>query len=151
MKINGIDDKDNQIIDILVKDGRKSYSDIGSEIGLSRTAVKNRIQRLEEDGIIAGYKAIIKPREASETMAFLVNIETSPEAFADVKERFRAAEETVTLFQTTGKCHLTAICLSKDMKSMRAFVTGMYKASEGISYINANAIMDVAKGGIVPE
>ena len=44
-----------------------------------------------------------------------------------------------------------SICLSKDMNSMRAFVTGMYKASEGISYINANAIRDVVKGGIVPE
>ena len=151
MKVNGIDENDNQIIDILSKDARASYSDIGSRIGLSRTAVKNRIQRLEEDGIIVGYKAVIKSREASETMAFLVNIETSPEAFEVVKELFKAADETVTLFQTTGKCHLTAVCLSKDMNSMRAFVTGMYKASEGISYINVNAIMDVVKGGIVPE
>ena len=151
MKINGIDEKDNQIIDILIKDGRKSYSDIGQEVELSRTAVKNRIARLEEAGIIEGYKAIIKPQESSEMMTFLVNIETSPEVFEEVKEIFAAAEETVTLLQTTGKCHLTAICLSQDMKTMRAFVNKMYKASEGILYINANAIMDVVKGGIIPE
>lgn len=151
MKINGIDEKDNQIIDILIKDGRKSYSDIGEETGLSRTAVKNRIAKLEEKGIIAGYKAIIKPQESSEMMTFLVNIETSPEAFEEVKETFAAAQETVTLLQTTGKCHLTAICLSQDMKTMRAFVNRMYKASEGISYINANAIMDIVKGSIIPE
>ena len=151
MKINGIDEKDNQIIDILIKDGRKSYSDIGEEVALSRTAVKNRIARLEEEGIIAGYKAIVKPQESSEMMTFLVNIETSPEVFEEVKEIFAYAEETVTLFQTTGKCHLTAICLSQDMKTMRAFVNKMYKASEGISYINANAIMDVVKGSIIPE
>lgn len=151
MKINGIDEKDNQIIDILIKDGRKSYSDIGSEIGLSRTAVKNRVARLEEDGLILGYKAKIRPQEVSEMMTFLVNIETSPEVFDDVKELFIAADETITLLQTTGKCHLTAICLSQDMKTMRAFVNKMYKASEGISYINANAIMDVVKGSILPE
>ena len=151
MKINGVDEKDNQIIGILIKDGRKSYSDIGEEVGLSRTAVKNRIARLEEDGIIAGYIAIINPQEASEMMTFLVNIETSPEVFETVKGIFIAAEETVTLLQTTGKCHLTAICLSKDMKTMRTFVNKMYNASDGISYINANAIMDVVKGSIIPE
>ena len=40
MKINGIDEKDNQIINLLLEDSRMSYSDIGDRIGLSRTAVK---------------------------------------------------------------------------------------------------------------
>ena len=151
MHINGIDRKDNEIIDILLKDGRMSYSDIGEKVGLSRTAVKNRMAALEERGIIAGYKAVIKPLDAPEMMSFLVNLETSPEVFETVKAKFSESEETVTLIQTTGKCHLTAICMSPDMKSMREFVNSMYKASDGISYINAVAVMDVIKGSVIPE
>lgn len=52
MHINGIDEKDNEIINLLLKDARMSYSDIGEEIGLSRTAVKNRVANLEKNGII---------------------------------------------------------------------------------------------------
>ena len=151
MQISGIDQKDNEIINLLLEDGRMSYSDIGERIGLSRTAVKNRIAVLEEKQIISGYKAVINPQEAPEMMTFLVNTETSPEAFDAVKEKFAEAAETVTLIQTTGKCHLTAICVSTDMKSMRSFVNDMYKAVDGISYINASAVMDVIKGSIIPE
>ena len=148
MKINGIDEKDNEIIELLLEDARMSYSDIGDKVKLSRTAVKNRIKSLEEKGIISGYKVILQPQEAEEMMSFIVNLETKPEVFEEVKGLFIAAEETVTIIQTTGKCHLTSICLSKDMKSMRDFVNKMYKAVDGISYINANAIMDVVKGSI---
>lgn len=151
MIINGIDQKDNEIINLLLEDGRMSYSDIGEKVGLSRTAVKNRIAALEEKNIISGYKVIINPQEAPEMMTFLVNTETSPEAFEEVKAKFAEARETVTLIQTTGKCHLTAICVSPDMKSMRAFVNDMYKAVDGISYINASAVMDVIKGSVIPE
>ena len=151
MYISGIDKKDNEIINILLEDGRMSYSDIGERVGLSRTAVKNRIAVLTEKKIIAGYKVILNPQEAPEMMIFLVNIETSPEAFEEMKAKFAEAEETVTLLQTTGNCHLTAICVSKDMNSMRTFVNRMYKAVDGISYINANAIMDVIKGAVIPE
>ena len=42
MHINGIDEKDNEIINILLNDARISYSAIGERIGLSRTAVKKQ-------------------------------------------------------------------------------------------------------------
>lgn len=148
MRINGIDEKDNEIIELLLVDARMSYSNIAEKVDLSRTAVKNRIKNLEDKGIISGYKVILQPQEAEEMMSFIVNVETKPEVFEDVKNLFVAADETITIIQTTGKCHLTTICLSKDMKTMREFVNKMYKASDGISYINANVIMDVVKGSI---
>ena len=151
MYINGIDKKDNEIINLLLEDGRMSYSDIGERVGLSRTAVKNRIAALAEKNIIAGYKVILNPQEVPEMMTFLVNLETDPEVFEEVKQTFAEAEETVTLLQTTGKCHLTAICISKDMNTMSTFVNRMYKVSKGISYINASAIMDIIKGAVIPE
>ena len=151
MYINGINQKDNEIINLLLEDGRMSYSDIGERVGLSRTAVKNCIRVLEEKQIIAGYKAVINPQEAPEMMTFLVNTETSPEAFDNVKQKFAEADETITLIQTTGKCHLTAICVAADMKAMKTFVNDMYKTVDGISYINASAVMDVIKGSVIPE
>ena len=50
MNINGIDKTDNRIIDLLLEDGRMSYSEIADRVGLSRTAVKNRIDALEKSG-----------------------------------------------------------------------------------------------------
>lgn len=152
MYINGIDEIDNEIINLLLRDARMSYSDIGVQVGLSRTAVKNRIAVLEKNGIIGGYRAVINPQESPEMMTFIVNVETNPEHFDNAKQVFADAPETVTLIQTTGRnSHLTAICVSKDVKTMRDFVNHIYRTVNGILSINANSVLDVVKGSIIPE
>lgn len=58
MYLNGLDELDQKIIQLLVKNARMSYSDIGEKIGISRVAVKARIQALENKGIIEEYTTI---------------------------------------------------------------------------------------------
>ena len=151
MQIHGIDETDNQIVQLLLEDGRMSYSDIGEKVGLSRTAVKTRMAALERSGIIKGYKAIIDPQAAPEMMTFVMNIETKAENFEECKQIFCDAKETVTIVQTTGNCHLVAICISPDVQTMRTFVNNIYKRVPGILSINAHSVLDVVKGSIIPE
>ena len=152
MIFHGLDNLDNIIVNLLLEDGRMSYSDIAEKVGLSRTAVKNRIKSLEESGIIKGYKAVINPENAPEMMTFITNIETQAEHFEECKRIFAESPETVTIVHTTGSnCHLVAICLAPDVKTMRNFVNKIYKEVPGIISINANSVLDVIKGSIIPE
>ena len=152
MYINSIDEIDNKIVDLLLQDARMSYSDIGIQVGLSRTAVKNRVVALENKGIINGYRAIINPQESTEMMTFIVNIETNPEHFDSAKQVLSEADEVITLIQTTGRnSHLTAICVSEDVKIMRDFVNHIYRTVDGILSINAHTVLDVIKGSIILE
>ena len=52
MFLSGLDETDQQIVKLLIKNARMSYSDIGEAVGLSRVAVKARISALEDRGII---------------------------------------------------------------------------------------------------
>jgi DNA-binding Lrp family transcriptional regulator len=141
-----------KIVDLLLQDARMSYSDIGIQVGLSRTAVKNRVVALENKGIINGYRAIINPQEYTEMMTFIVNIETNPEHFDSAKQVLSEADEVITLIQTTGRnSHLTAICVSEDVKIMRDFVNHIYRTVDGILSINAHTVLDVIKGSIILE
>lgn len=54
-----LDDIDIKLLHSIKFDSRKSYETIGKEIGLTRNAVKERIKRLEKNGVIAGYSAFI--------------------------------------------------------------------------------------------
>ena len=54
-----MDNIDIETINILAKDGRVSFSELGSKIGLSAPAAAERVKRLEEKGIIKGYSAIL--------------------------------------------------------------------------------------------
>jgi DNA-binding Lrp family transcriptional regulator len=54
-----LDAVDRRIVDLLVEDGRRSASEIGRLVGLSPAAAKRRIDRLEAEGFILGYTAIL--------------------------------------------------------------------------------------------
>ena len=52
MFLDGLDALDQQIVQLLIENARSSYSEIGQKIGISRVAVKMRIQALEQRGVI---------------------------------------------------------------------------------------------------
>jgi DNA-binding Lrp family transcriptional regulator len=52
---------DRQIVDLLREDARRSYQDIGNRVGLTAPAVKRRVDRLGEDGVVRGYTAVVDP------------------------------------------------------------------------------------------
>ena len=57
-----MDDIDRRIVALLREDARRSFKDIGSRVGLSAPAVTRRVDRLEADGVIRGYTAMVDPR-----------------------------------------------------------------------------------------
>ena len=50
---------DRHIVTVLAQDGRISFADLGRQVGLSTSAVHQRVRRLEERGIITGYRAVV--------------------------------------------------------------------------------------------
>lgn len=151
MDILELDPIDNQIVDLLLANGRMSYSDIGEKVGLSRVAVKNRIHVLESKGVIQGYKAIVNPVANPDMAAFVLNVETAADAFDTVKAALVAAPEVLSLVQTTGECHVMGICLVANIAAMRDFVNNFYKQVPGVRRIIAHAILDTIKGDMIPK
>ena len=100
-----MDAKDSDIIDVLRTDGRASFSDIGRRIGLSTNATAARIRRLEEVGVILGYRVILGSDAPTDSTAGL-------EAFIDVRlDPSRDSEEflvwTRRVPEITDAVHVT--------------------------------------------
>jgi DNA-binding Lrp family transcriptional regulator len=56
-----MDDADRVIVALLRENARRSYQDIGRRVHLSAPAVKRRVDRLERDGVILAYTAVVDP------------------------------------------------------------------------------------------
>jgi Lrp/AsnC family leucine-responsive transcriptional regulator len=54
-----VEDLDRRIVALLAADGRLSYTDLGRITGLSTSAAHQRVKRLEQRGIITGYRAVV--------------------------------------------------------------------------------------------
>jgi Lrp/AsnC family leucine-responsive transcriptional regulator len=58
MSVYGLDERDLKILKVLMKDARKSYSELAEELGLPRTTIQEKVRRMLEKGYIKSFTAI---------------------------------------------------------------------------------------------
>ncbi len=73
-----LDETDAEILRLLLDDGRRSYTDIGEKVGLSSPTVSNRVDRLEEMGVIRGFTVDVDRSKLTSGDSVLLDIETRP-------------------------------------------------------------------------
>ncbi len=87
---------DDQIIGLLVENGRASFTQIGSAVGLSAHAVAERVRRLEARGVIDGYTARVDRGRLGRAVAAYIDVRllptTHPERFEQVAWALPATE-----------------------------------------------------------
>jgi len=85
-----MEDLDRRIVVLLSQDGRMSFTDLGKATGLSTSAVHQRVRRLEDRGVIRGYRAVIDHNELGMPLiAFISVTPLDPAAPDDVPDRLR--------------------------------------------------------------
>jgi Lrp/AsnC family leucine-responsive transcriptional regulator len=85
-----VEETDAEIVRLLARDGRTSYTDIARATGLSVSAVHSRVRRLEQRGVIRGYHADLDPEALDLALTAFVSIKPiDPAAPDDAPERLR--------------------------------------------------------------
>ena len=69
-----LDELDRRLLRLLVRDGRRSYTDLAKDTGLSTSAVHSRVRRLEQRGAITGYAARVDPTAAGLPLTAFVSV-----------------------------------------------------------------------------
>ena len=112
-----LDDIDARIITALIRDARASYAVIGSEVGLSASAVKRRLDRLRASGAITGYSARVDPAALGWTTEAYVELfcggRTSPEEIAAAVRRYPEVADACTV---TGEADALVHIRAADVK-----------------------------------
>lgn len=99
-----LDETDKRILMVLQKQGRMSNAELSERINLSPSACHRRVQRLETDGIIRTYVAMLDPRKIGLPTTVFVEITLSAQA-DDVLDAF---EKAVARIPNVLECHLMA-------------------------------------------
>src|SRR3954453_18108918 len=86
----------------LQSDARTSLAELGRRVGLSSPAVAERLRRLEDDGVIAGYSAVIAPRAFGYALGVIIRVRPAARHVATVAELARQCEEVVECHRVTG-------------------------------------------------
>jgi DNA-binding Lrp family transcriptional regulator len=128
-----MDRVDGMIVALLREDARRSYMDIGHHVHLSAPAVKRRVDRLERDGVILGYTAIVDPT------AFGWNAEAFVDLYCDgdvsgeaIKRAVEPEPGVLSAHTVAGEASALLHVQARDTKSLEQ-VLERIRAAKGVS------------------
>lgn len=113
-RVPQLDDISRAIVEHLQADGRRSYADIGKAVGLSETAVRNRVQRLVDAGVMQ-IVAVTDPLQLGFARQAMVGIRTSGDS-TRIAAEVSALPEVTYVVLTAGSFDVLAevVCASDD-------------------------------------
>ena len=113
---------DRNILRILQKDGRISYTDLARQVGLSVTPCIERVKRLEKNGYIKGYTATLNPELLDAGLVVFVQIRlnhTSQENFEEFRDSVMSLENVQSCFLVSGNYDYLLKARVADMSAYR--------------------------------
>ena len=117
-----LDRIDLKILRILNENARKSFREIGRELGISEGTVRNRVKRLTEKGIITGFHASINPKNLGFEVVAILGLYIKPSKVEETLDKLKELDEIVELYQTTGEYDAVCIAILKDIESLGNFL-----------------------------
>ncbi|MFT4064476.1 Lrp/AsnC family transcriptional regulator [Paraburkholderia sp.] len=141
---------DLAILRILARDGRITKSRLAEEINLSISPAWERVKRLEEDGVIRGYRADIDWVRAFKGSRVVVEVTLARHTAPDMRrfeERVAAAPEVVQCLATGGGVDYVMHVLSRDIDHYQRFIDTLLTDGLGIEKYFTYIVTKVVKSG----
>ena len=154
MNIDGLDKLDHAILDTIKDNARMSYSDIGEKVGVSRVAVKNRMEILEKNGIIRGYKTVVDETKAPEGISFILDVEFVPEHYQETVAALARDKFLRQIYSTTGDCRIHCVGFAPNNRTLDSHVNHLFRSTKGIRKMSWHILISTLKdvdGGVEYE
>lgn len=145
MFLDGLDELDRKIVKLLIQNARMSYSDIGEQIGISRVAVRSRVQALEQRGIIEEYTTIINLQKISGAISCYFEIETTPETLMETAARLKENDTVTQIYRVTGKSKLHVHAVASSSEEMEKLMYETIDKLPGVLECSCNMIFSRIK------
>lgn len=146
-----IDEFDVRIIQTLQREGRLSVQDLSQRVGLSPTPVLRRMRRLEKDGIITGYAALVDEVAIGFPVQVFVSVKLDRQVDAALMSFETAVQEfpeVVDCWLMTGNRDYLLRVVTDSLAGFEAFLTGRLTRLPSVSSIESSIPLRRVKAGI---
>jgi len=126
--MNHIDTLDEQILAALQANGRLTMKALAEQVGLSSPAMIERVRRLEERGVISGYRAIVAPGALGRPLTALISAEVEQPNYAAFLERVQENPAVMECYRTTGPATYVLTVHVPDTAALEQLVDGLSAA-----------------------
>ena len=143
-----LDRIDQQILDILQRDGRIAISELASRVNLSTTPCSERVKRLERDGIIMGYYARLNPQLVDRNLLVFLEIKLSAKSgdvFDQVARDLVEIPEVLECHLISGEFDYLVKARLKEMSAYRCLLGEIRKKLPSSASSHSYSVMEEVK------
>jgi DNA-binding Lrp family transcriptional regulator len=149
-----VDQADRKILALLQADGRLTNNDLAERVNLSPSQCSRRRQRLEEEGYIRGYRAVLDRDRLGFPLVNMIFVtlathnRDNAQRFADLLARLPEVQEAHAL---TGEMDYILKVVTPDLKSLSAFVNGVLLPHDSVQHVKTAIVLETLKeSGALP-
>ncbi len=130
-----IDELNWRILGFLQENARESFAHIGRQVGLTAPAVAERIKKMEDLGILEGYKAVVSHIQTGYQLKAIITLRAfmgKLKAFLEVVDSF---EEVINCYRITGNENIIMEVVLKDQFHLEKFIDRLIQYGETHTHI----------------
>jgi DNA-binding Lrp family transcriptional regulator len=146
-----LDDTDHRILAELRADGRMSMRTLAERVHISRASAYNRVQRLEQRGVITSYTAVIDPERAGYGISALIYLKVSQHSWKTIRQHVMDIPEVWQAALVAGDHDLVLLIRVRDTQTLRDLVLARLQTLPGVVSTQTALVLDeIPQERVVP-
>ncbi|MGD0081862.1 MAG: Lrp/AsnC family transcriptional regulator [Acidimicrobiales bacterium] len=141
-----LDAIDRRILDLLSADGRVSVREVAEQARIGRATAYNRIQRLQDAGVIRGFTVVLDPRKTGAGLAAYVYIKIDQHAWRKVGQLVAKLPGVEHVSLVSGEWDLLVLVRVHDPSDLRDVILERLHAIEGVTATQTTFVLDEVDG-----
>ena len=139
-----IDEVDRKLISALQEDGRLSMRNLADRVGVALGTVSNRLNKLENNGVITGYTANLNPDKIGWEMTVVVGLRIVKGELLEVQELIASDPRVFAVYDVTGEMDSLVFARVTDRDDLDDF-TKTVLSTEGVSRSTTHVVLNTVK------
>ena len=139
-----IDQLNWQILDALQKNARQSFAEIGRTVGLTSPAVAERVKRMEDLGIIKGYKADVSYHKTGHQLKAVITLRAFMGRLKPFLEKVKEFKEVRNCYRITGNENIIMEVVLSDQVHLTEFIDRLITYGEIKTHIILSSVIEHA-------
>lgn len=143
-----LDSVDKQIVETLQKDGRITIKALAEQLSLTTTPVFERVKRLEKEGIISKYVALVNPKKINRNLIVFISISLKNHTRSYLDKfvaEMRSYSEIMECYHIAGNFDYLLKAQLKDMEAFQQFILNKLSVNSNIAHVQSSFVLSKDK------
>jgi len=137
-----VDSLNWQILDSLQKNARLSFAEIGRKVGLTSPAVAERVKKMEDSGVIKGYKAQVSYHKTGHQLKAVITLRAFMGRLKPFLEKVKEFKEVINCYRITGNENIIMEVVLYDQSHLEEFIDKLITYGETKTHIILSNVVE---------